>query len=202
MDSQGRQVIGILGGSFNPVHIGHLMLASYLSQFGRLDAVWLTLSPLNPLKAASNELLPDMQRLKMLQIATAEAHGVGVCDIELSMPRPSFTIDTLRLLARRYPRRRFKLIIGSDNWRIFDKWRDYEAILDEFGVIVYPRPGYEIETPIYDSHAEFVNAPMTNLSSTFVRHALAKGGDMNFFLPPGVYRYILDNGLYGVRKPQ
>ncbi len=202
MDSQGRQVIGILGGSFNPVHIGHLMLASYLSQFGRLDAVWLTLSPLNPLKAASNELLPDMQRLKMLQIATAEAYGVGVCDIELSMPRPSFTIDTLRLLARRYPRRRFKLIIGSDNWRIFDKWRDYEAILDEFGVIVYPRPGYEIETPIYESHAEFVNAPMTNLSSTFVRHALAKGGDMNFFLPPGVYRYILDNGLYGVRKPQ
>lgn len=202
MDSQGRQVIGILGGSFNPVHIGHLMLASYLSQFGRLDAVWLTLSPLNPLKAASNELLPDMQRLKMLQIATAEAHGVGVCDIELSMPRPSFTIDTLRLLARRYPRRRFKLIIGSDNWRIFDKWRDYEAILDEFGVIVYPRPGYEIGTPIYESRAEFVNAPMTNLSSTFVRHALAKGGDMNFFLPPGVYRYILDNGLYGVRKPQ
>lgn len=202
MDSQGRQVIGILGGSFNPVHIGHLMLASYLSQFGRLDAVWLTLSPLNPLKAASNELLPDMQRLKMLQIATAEAHGVGVCDIELSMPRPSFTIDTLRLLARRYPRRRFKLIIGSDNWRIFDKWRDYEAILDEFGVIVYPRPGYEIETPIYESRAEFVNAPMTNLSSTFVRHALPKGGDMNFFLPPGVYRYILDNGLYGVRKPQ
>jgi nicotinate-nucleotide adenylyltransferase len=202
MDSQGRQVIGILGGSFNPVHIGHLMLASYLSQFGRLDAVWLTLSPLNPLKAASNELLSDMQRLKMLQIATAEAHGVGVCDIELSMPRPSFTIDTLRLLARRYPRRRFKLIIGSDNWRIFDKWRDYEAILDEFGVIVYPRPGYEIETPIYESRAEFFNAPMTNLSSTFVRHALAKGGDMNFFLPPGVYRYILDNGLYGVRKPQ
>jgi len=106
MDSQGRQVIGILGGSFNPVHIGHLMLASYLSQFGRLDAVWLTLSPLNPLKAASNELLSDMQRLKMLQIATAEAHGVGVCDIELSMPRPSFTIDTLRLLARRYPHHR------------------------------------------------------------------------------------------------
>ncbi len=172
MDSSGRQVIGILGGSFNPVHIGHLMLASYLSQFGHLDAVWLTLSPLNPLKAGSNELIPDIQRLKMLQIATADASGVGVCDIELSMPRPSFTIDTLRLLARRYPRRRFKLIIGSDNWSIFE------------------------------SRAEFVNAPMTNLSSTFVRRALAKGGDMNFFLPPGVYRYILENGLYGVRKPQ
>lgn len=202
MDSSGRQVIGILGGSFNPVHIGHMMLASYLSQFGHLDAVWLTLSPLNPLKAGSTELIPDIQRLKMLQIATAEAENVGVCDIELSMPRPSFTIDTLRLLARRYPRRRFKLIIGSDNWRIFDKWRESEAILDEFGVVVYPRPGYEIDNNIYESRAEFVNAPVTNLSSTFVRHALAKGGDMNFFLPPGVYRYILDNGLYGVNSRQ
>lgn len=202
MDSSGRQVIGILGGSFNPVHIGHMMLASYLSQFGHLDAVWLTLSPLNPLKAGSTELIPDIQRLKMLQIATAEAENVGVCDIELSMPRPSFTIDTLRLLARRYPRRRFKLIIGSDNWRIFDKWRESEAILDEFGVVVYPRPGYEIDNNIYESRAEFVNAPVTNLSSTFVRHALAKGGDMNFFLPPGVYRYILDNGLYGVNGRQ
>lgn len=202
MDSSGRQVIGILGGSFNPVHIGHMMLASYLSQFGHLDAVWLTLSPLNPLKAGSTELIPDIQRLKMLQIATAEAENVGVCDIELSMPRPSFTIDTLRLLARRYPRRRFKLIIGSDNWRIFDKWRESEAILDEFGVVVYPRPGYEIDNNIYESRAEFVNAPVNNLSSTFVRHALAKGGDMNFFLPPGVYRYILDNGLYGVNSRQ
>lgn len=200
MDNPDQQVIGILGGSFNPVHIGHLMLASYLSQFGGLDAVWLTLSPLNPLKAGSTELIPDIQRLKMLQIATADADGVGVCDIELSMPRPSFTIDTLRLLAKRYPRRRFKLIIGSDNWRIFDKWREHEAILDEFGVIVYPRPGYEIDTLIYESRAEFVNAPMTNLSSTFVRHALAKGGDMNFFLPQGVYSYIVAHGLYGVRS--
>lgn len=190
------QTIGILGGSFNPVHIGHIMLASYLTQFTRLDAVWLTLSPVNPLKATSNELLPDIERLRMLELAVKDIDKVGVCDVELSMPRPSYTIDTLRLLARRYPRRRFKLVIGADNWRIFEKWRDYETILNEFGVVVYPRPGYEMDTNIFDDRADIVHAPVTDLSSTFIRRALAKGKDMNCFLPQGVYEYIIKNGLY------
>lgn len=191
-----KELIGILGGSFNPVHIGHIMLASYLAMFTRLDSVWLTLSPVNPLKATSSELLPDIERLKMLEMAVKPVNGTGVCDIELSMPKPSYTIDTLRLLARRYPRRRFKLIIGSDNWRIFEKWKDSEAILDEFGVIVYPRPGYPVDSTIYDDRVDIVRAPMTDLSSTFIRHALAKGKDMGPFLPPGIYDYITKNHLY------
>lgn len=192
-------IIGILGGSFNPVHAGHMMLASYLQQFAGLDAVWLTLSPLNPLKSHPDELIPDMQRLEMLKIATRDAgEGIGVCDIELSMPRPSYTIDTLRLLARRYRRKRFKLIIGSDNWRIFEQWKDYEAILEEFGVIVYPRPGYPVPNR-YEDGMEVVDAPQNTLSSTFVRRAIARGKDMNFFLPPGVFNYIKENGIY---KPQ
>lgn len=195
------ETIGILGGSFNPVHIGHMMLASYLSQFTRLDAVWLTLSPLNPLKAAATDLLPDMERLRMLDIAVRGAEKIGLCDIELSMPRPSYTIDTLRLLARRYPRRRFKLVIGSDNWKVFNQWRQSEDILDEFGVIVYPRPGYDTDTNIYDDRASFVDAPMTNLSSTFVRKAIARGRDMRFFLPPGVFEYIKENGFYRLPSP-
>lgn len=198
MADERPQTIGILGGSFNPVHIGHLMLASFLTQFTRLDAVWLTLSPVNPLKATSTELLPDIERLRMLDIATRGIEGIGVCDIELSMPRPSYTIDTLRLLSRRYPRRRFKLIIGSDNWRIFEQWRDYEEILNDYGVIVYPRPGYPVNETIFDDRVDVVHAPVTDLSSTFVRRALAKGKDMNCFLPPGVYDYIVNNNLYGV----
>lgn len=190
------QTIGILGGSFNPVHIGHLMLASYLTQFTNLDAVWLTLSPLNPLKASSSELLPDIQRLKMLEIAVKGTERIGLCDIELSMPRPSYTVDTLSLLSRRYPGRRFKLIIGSDNWRIFEQWRDYETILRDYGVIVYPRPGYEVKETIFDDRVEQVNAPVTDLSSTFIRRALAKGKDMNLFLPAGVYDYIKTHHLY------
>lgn len=191
-----QPVIGILGGSFNPVHIGHLMLASYLSQFTDLDEVWLTLSPLNPLKVNPEELIPDMERLKMLSIATDGIEGIGVCDIELSMPRPSYTINTLKVLQRRYPRRRFKLIIGSDNWRIFEQWRDYEKILSDFGVIVYPRPGYPVDSNIYEDGVEFVKAPVCNISSTFVRKAIVKGKNMNFFLPPGVYNYIVENKLY------
>ena len=188
--------IGILGGSFNPVQSGHLMLASYLSQFGGLDEVWLTLSPLNPLKVGSDELIPDLTRLKMLEIATGDTRGLNVCDYELAMPKPSYTINTLRYLAKRYPRHSFKLIIGSDNWKIFNQWKDHESILSDFGVIVYPRPGYPVGT-IYEDGVDVVNAPTANISSTFLRKAIAKGLDMKYFLPPGVFEYIKENKLYG-----
>lgn len=193
-----EETIGILGGSFNPVHIGHMMLASYLSQWGYVDKVWLTLSPRNPLKDPRG-LIPDMRRLSMLNIATKGQPGIETCDIELSMPRPSYTVNTLDTLSKRYPTKRFKLIIGSDNWAIFDKWKEPQRILDRYGVIVYPRPGYEVRNPHVDG-MEFVDAPMAALSSAFVRSAIADGRNMNFFLPAGVYKYIVDNKLYGVDK--
>lgn len=186
--------IGILGGSFNPVHMGHLMLASYLTQWGYVDKVWLTLSPLNPLKEKAL-LLPDIKRLQMLNIATKPISNIETCDIELSMPRPSYTINTLTTLARRYPTKNFKLIIGSDNWRIFDRWRDAQRILDDFGVIVYLRPGYPVENRNVDG-LEVVDAPGIDISSTFIRNAIENGRDMNLFLPNGVYKYIMDNNLY------
>lgn len=190
--------IGILGGSFNPVHIGHMMLASYLKQFAGLDEVWLTLSPLNPLKAGSDELIPDMMRLKMLEIAVGKSEGLNMCDYELAMPRPSYTINTLRYLAKRYPRHSFKLIIGSDNWKIFDQWKDYESILSDFGVIVYPRPGYPVGN-IYVDGVDVVNAPTADISSTFIRKAIARGKDLSYFLPAGVFEYIKQNKLYGAK---
>lgn len=193
-----EETIGILGGSFNPVHIGHMMLASYLSQWGYVDKVWLTLSPRNPLKDPRG-LIPDMRRLSMLNIAAKGQPGIETCDIELSMPRPSYTVNTLDTLSKRYPTKRFKLIIGSDNWAIFDKWKEPQRILDRYGVIVYPRPGYEVRNPHVDG-MEFVDAPMAALSSAFVRSAIADGRNMNFFLPAGVYKYIVDNKLYGVDK--
>lgn len=188
------ETVGLLGGSFNPVHIGHMMLASYLCQWGIVDKVWLLLSPRNPIKDP-RELIPDLKRLSMISIAARNAADIETCDIELSMPRPSYTINTLDLLAKRYPRKRFKLVIGSDNWRIFSKWRDHERILEDYGVIVYPRPGYPVDQISVDG-MELVSAPTVNISSTFVREAIAKGRDMNFFLPQGVYKYILDNKLY------
>lgn len=186
--------VGILGGSFNPVHAGHMMLASFLTQWGYVDRVWLTLSPRNPLKDPT-DLLPDMKRLNMLSIAAKGATDIDICDIELSMPKPSYTINTLDLLRSRYPGMSFKLIIGSDNWRIFDRWREPQRILDDYGVIVYRRPGYPVERE-HIAGLEVVDAPMVDISSTFVRNAIAKGRNMSYFLPAGVYKYIQDNKLY------
>lgn len=189
-----KETVGILGGSFNPVHMGHLMLAQYLTQWKYVDKVWLTLSPLNPLKEAAG-LIPDMKRLAMITLATKGAIDIETCDIELSMPRPSYTIDTLDLLSKRHKNRRFKLVIGSDNWRIFDKWREHERILEEYGVIVYLRPGYPIDS-VYVDGLEVVDAPTVNISSTFVRDAIVRGKDMRYFMPDSVYKYIRDNRLY------
>lgn len=188
------QTIGILGGSFNPVHIGHLMLASYLVQWGYVDKVWLTLSPLNPLKKSSTELIADVKRLAMLNTAIKGATKIDVCDIELSLPTPSFTINTLDALSAAYPSNRFKLIIGSDNWAVFDKWRSNAEILDKYGVIVYPRQGYPVTA--HADGMELVNAPTVNISSTFIRKAIAKGRNMEYFLPAGVYKYIMNHKLY------
>ena len=188
------ETIGIFGGSFNPVHIGHMMIASYLTQWRIVDRVWMNLSPLNPLKDAS-QLVSDIKRLEMLKIACGGIKNIDICDIELTMPRPSYTVDTLHLLSERYPGKRFKLVIGSDNWNIFDRWRDHEEILDNYGVIVYPRPGKPVEN-VYADGMDLVHSPSIDLSSTFIRDAIARGRDMNCFLPAGVYKYIIDNNLY------
>ncbi len=189
-----RRVVGIFGGSFNPVHRGHIMLARYLSQNSSLDEVWLTLSPQNPLKI-SNELLDDSHRLAMLKLATEGIDGVEVCDIELTMPRPSYTINTLEELSRRYPQDSFKIVIGGDNWNIFDKWKDYCRIIDEYGVVIYPRPGYQLNS-ITNKNVEVVEAPLDDVSSTEIRDAIAKNIDMSELLPPRVWNYIKENKLY------
>lgn len=186
--------IGILGGSFNPVHIGHIMIAVYLTQWKIVDKVWLTLSPQNPLKDFGT-LIPDLKRLDMLRIACKNVENVEICDIELSMPRPSYTIDTLKYLSKRYSNKSFKLIIGSDNWNAFDHWKNGEDILDNYGVIVYPRPGKEIKNQYVDG-MDIVHSPSIDLSSTFIRQAILKGKDVSCYLPAGVYDYIKANNLY------
>lgn len=186
--------IGILGGSFNPVHIGHIMIAAYLTQWGIVDRVWMTISPQNPLKDADS-LIPDLKRLEMLRIACQGLKNVEICDIELTMPRPSYTIDTLNYLKKRYPSKQFRLVIGSDNWNAFDHWKQGEEILEDFGVIVYPRPGKEVKD-MYVDGMDLVHSPSIDLSSTFIRQAVAKGKDVSAFLPAGVYNYIIDNNLY------
>jgi len=186
--------IGILGGSFNPVHIGHMMLASYVCQWGGLDEVRLMLSPQNPLKNEGT-LIPDHHRMDMLRIATIGCRRITPSDLELSMPRPSYTVDTLRRLRDREPHARFELIIGADNWLIFDRWRECETIIREFGVIVYPRPGYELSGNLPEG-VRIIDAPTCSLSSSMIRKAIADGREINQFVPPGVESYIKTNNLY------
>ena len=131
----------------------------------------------------------------MLKIAVEGAEYLKVCAAELSLPRPSYTLTLLDTLADQYPECIFRLIIGSDNWLLFDKWRNPEIIREKYGLIVYPRPGYEI-SECMPRNVELIDSPTVNISSTFVREAIKRGVDMNYFLPPGVYKYIKDHKLY------
>ena len=188
------EVIGIFGGSFNPVHNGHVALARYLSDSPYLDKVWLTLSPQNPLKKAQS-LTDDHHRLEMLKLATEVTEKVEVCDIELTMPRPSYTINTLDELAKRHPQHSFKLVIGADNWAIFDQWKDFHRIINDYGVVIYPRPGYALSS-INDPNVKIVNAPLFDVSSTHIRTAIALGNNPSQLLPTSVWNYIVTNNLY------
>lgn len=188
-----RKKIGLFGGSFDPVHTGHLMVASFIAQNSELDEVWLNLSPCNPLKKEPRESSDD-DRLEMLRLATAGVPFLNVCSVELTMPYPSYTISTLRLLKEMYPDCDFKLIIGSDNWNLFGRWKDSDAIINDFGVIVYPRPGYPVD--YQPEGVSIIDAPLVELSSTFIRKNVKEGKDMNFFLPQAVYQYIHERNLY------
>ena len=192
-----RRRIALMGGSYNPVHIGHLMVAEYVRQEAHINEVLMCVSPLNPLKVGSDDLASDADRMAMLDIACRSRSGVTPCDIELTMPRPSYTIDTLHELSRRYPDADISIIIGSDNWKVFDRWRAADEIIKQYGVIVYPRPGYDVDGSALPENVAIVQAPTVDLSSTLLRRHLAEGFDMSVFMPDGVYNYIKTHKLYG-----
>lgn len=195
--------IGLLGGTFNPVHCGHTMLAQYIAEFGGLDEVWLLLAGLNPLKAdaGSTGAASDADRLAMLRTACAPIPHVEASDFELSLPRPSYTCLTLAELRRRMPGCEFTLLIGADNWAIFDRWRDWRDIVSRHRIIVYPRPGYEVDPAGMPPTVTYLDdAPVLEVSSTAIRDAIASGHCMNQFVPAGVYDYIEKHQLYGYNK--
>lgn len=189
--------IGIYSGSFNPVHIGHIALADYIISQQIVDEIWLIRTPQNPLKP-SNFLLNDELRAQMLEIAVQGHKGLKVSTIEDSLPKPNYTINTLKTLSARYPEHSFYLIIGADNWNIFDKWRDYQTILDDYNLIVYPRPGYELTTidkQVYPN-VQVINAPLYNISSTDIRDGIKEGKDVSDKLDTKVLEFIQNNNLY------
>lgn len=192
------KTIGLLGGSFNPVHVGHILVAGYLSQCGPVDEVWFVLSPLNPLKSKDSKTIADeCQRLRMLDIAVSSCgiSNLKVCDIELSFPRPSYTIDTLAKLSLLYPDNTFKWIIGSDNLLSFSNWKEADEIIEKYGLLVYPRPGYPIPETL-PAQIQVVDAPIIEVSGSTIRDLIEKGKNVSYFLNPDVNRFIILNGLY------
>ena len=186
--------IGIFGGSFNPIHTGHCILANYILQNSDLDEIWLTVANQNPLKTEHGE--SNAHRLNMVNAAIEPCRNLKACDIEFSMPQPSYTIDTLQRLNKEYPDDEFTLIIGSDNWDIFHKWKDSEKIIRQFGLLVYPRRGYTSNLNSTNQNVKFIDAPLIEISSSFIRASIKDGKNMNFFLPEKVYKYIIQHKLY------
>lgn len=186
--------IGVFGGSFNPVHNGHVAVARAAVEAGLVDKVLMVLSPLNPLKTKPEDLLDDEVRFEMLRLACKPYRELEACDIELSMPRPSYTIDTLRRLSALHPADSFRLIIGADNYAIFSKWRDYQEILAKYAPIVYPREGF----PMPGGNVDFtpLPAPLFPLSSTDIRERLASKEPIGGLIPENVEAYIKSNNLY------
>lgn len=188
--------IGIYSGSFDPIHIGHAAIAEYLARSGAVDKVWLMVSRINPLKA-STPPSADSHRFNMAGIVADDTPGVEASDFELHLPAPSYTYRTLSELRLRFPDHNFKLIIGGDNWANFPKWKDYEKIIAEFQIIIYPRPGVEIDSQTLPGNVDYLaDAPVMAVSSTMLRRYFSEGYIPRWLIPEKVALYIRNNRLY------
>lgn len=188
---------GIFSGSFNPIHIGHLALANYLCEYEGLDEIWFMVSPQNPLKAQT-ELWSDELRLQLVKLSICDYPRFQVSDFEFHLPRPSYSVHTLEKLHEAYPEREFHFIIGSDNWEHFDRWYQWERIIKENRIIVYPRPGFPVNEENLPDSVRLVHSPVFEISSTFIREALNAGKDIRYFLHPKVWEVVksLQNTQY------
>ena len=187
---------GIYGGSFNPIHRGHVELAERLCRDEGLDELWFMVSPQNPFKKSSPDLLNENIRLELARMAVREHPCLKVSDFEFRLPRPSYTADTLAALRQAYPDRLFTLVIGADNWLSFNKWKDYNKIIEEYLIYIYPRRGYDIDERSLPVNVKLCHAPIIEISSTQIRQGISEGKNMNYFIPRPVYDYIINHGLY------
>ena len=190
-----KRQIGLFFGSFNPIHNGHLMLANYIVEYTDLDSIWFVVSPQNPFKD-KDSLLDDNHRLEMLKMAIQNDEHFEVCDIEFDMPKPSYTIDTLNRLSELHPDTEFYLICGMDNLNKFNKWKNYQDILDNYHLLVYPRKNYDGGELSNHKSVQIINAPEIEISSTFIRKAMTENKDLRHFMPNESYKYMIDMGFY------
>lgn len=189
------QNIGIYGGTFNPLHNGHMALARAFLEQGGLDEVWFVVSPQSPFKK-NDVLLDDELRLKMVTDALREERQLKVCDVEFHLPKPSYMYNTLRHLSSEYPSCKFTLLIGGDNWAAFDRWRNADEILKNYRIAVYPRLGDDIDSATLPSNVMLLNTPLINISSTEIRLKVHNHEPVDALVPPSVADFIVENHCY------
>lgn len=187
--------IGLYFGSFNPIHVGHTLIANYISEFTQLDEIWFVVTPHNPLKEQKN-LLKDYDRLELVRQAIGNYQRFRACDIEFYLPKPSYTIDTLTHLNEKYPEHKFSIIMGGDNITSIHKWKNYKQIINNYDIYVYPRPGIEISEAEKLVNVKIVDAPMVEISASFIRSSIKENKDVRFFVHPDVYTTIIKEKLY------
>ena len=186
--------IGIFGGSFNPIHVGHALIASYIVESGAIDTLWLMVSPQNPLKENSG-LESDYDRLRMTELVSRRIENVTTSAFEFDLPKPSYTIDTLVHLNEKFPDHKFSLIMGSDNLAGIEKWKNADVLLRDYNFYVYPRPGYNVNESY--KNVEIVEAPLMEISSTFIRSSIKEHKNIQPMLPQKVWEYLDGSNLYG-----
>lgn len=188
--------IGLLFGTFNPPHIGHTLIANYFYITYNFDEIWFIVSPQNPFKKDIN-LLDEKLRLEMVNITIENANYLKASDIEFTLPTPSYTINTLKKLKNDYPTYTFSIIMGSDNAISIEKWKDFQNIIDNYIIYVYPRTGYPTQNIITHKNIKIDNsAPIIDISSTWIREQIKNDNDVQFFLRKAVYEFIMVNVIY------
>ncbi|MBU2061380.1 MAG: nicotinate-nucleotide adenylyltransferase [Bacteroidetes bacterium] len=189
--------IGLYFGTFNPIHVGHLIIANHMAEHSDLDQVWMVVTPHNPHKKKSS-LLDDFHRLHIVHLATEGFSKIKPSDIEFKLPQPNYTVNTLVHLEEKYPTHTFSLIMGEDNLKSLNKWKNYEVILQNHDIYVYPRISSEAENLELKDHPKIhlIDAPIVEISSTFIRNNIKEGKNIQPLLPANVWEYIDHNIFY------
>ena len=187
--------IGLFFGSYNPIHIGHMIIANHILQYTDLKKIWMVVSPQNPFKSKKS-LAPNYDRLHLVRLATEDNPQIEASKIEFDLPVPSYTIDTLTYLKEKYPDKEFSLIMGGDNLASFHKWKNYEQIIEAHEIFIYKRPRYRKHKFKDHPKITFVQAPLLDISATFIRKSIKDGKSVQYLVPPEVFDYLSTSHLY------
>jgi len=190
-----QKKIGLFFGSFNPVHIGHLAITGHMLEFTDLDEVWMVVSPHNPLKKKET-LLADNHRLRLVREAIGDNNRIKASNIEFKLPQPNYTIDTLAYLREKYPTQKFVLIMGTDNLQSLHKWKNFEQLLSDYAIYAYKRPGFDSGKFANHPSVKITDAPLMEISSSFIRQAIKDKKDVRYLLSPAVWQYIKEMHFY------